>query len=104
MRKRLRAHFHNFDHNFAVLASARPFYELFAHQVDTLPWMMKNKYEEHVFAPKSVDELHDICQQYEYAGSLGAAAVSMVCTYLGMDLKHALSMSAKRNTRRLFSA
>jgi hypothetical protein len=36
-----------------------------------LPWMMKNKYEEHVFAPKSVDELHDICQEYEYAGFPG---------------------------------
>ena len=36
-----------------------------------VPWMMKNKYEEHVFAPKSVDELHDICQEYEYAGFPG---------------------------------
>ncbi len=36
-----------------------------------LPWMMENKYEEHVFAPKSVDELHDICQEYEYAGFPG---------------------------------
>ena len=32
---------------------------------------MENKYEEHVHAPKSVDELHDICQEYEYAGFPG---------------------------------
>ena len=36
-----------------------------------LPWMMTNKYEEHVFAPKNVDELHDVCEEYEYAGFPG---------------------------------
>ena len=36
-----------------------------------LPWMMARKYKDTVYAPRNVDELEDICEEYSYAGFPG---------------------------------
>ena len=36
-----------------------------------LPWMMEHKYVQEVYAPRNIDELQDVCAEYEYAGFPG---------------------------------
>ena len=36
-----------------------------------LPWMMARKYKDTVYAPRNVDELQDVCEEYAYAGFPG---------------------------------
>ena len=36
-----------------------------------LPWMMAHKYDESVYAPKNLDELQEVCEEYAYAGFPG---------------------------------
>ena len=36
-----------------------------------IPWMMARKYEENVYAPRNMDELQEVCDEYDYAGFPG---------------------------------
>ena len=36
-----------------------------------LPWMMACKYKDTVYAPRNIDELQDVCEEYAYAGFPG---------------------------------
>ena len=36
-----------------------------------IPWMMARKYEENVYAPRNMDELQEVCEEYDYAGFPG---------------------------------
>ena len=65
-------------------------------------WMMAGKYKDTVYAPRNVDELQDVCEEYAYAGFPVAVAVVMECMCRGMDSNpmRARSLSAKRSNRR----